>query len=165
MKNYINEGQKLPLYGIGPYLIYGMAAISIVGIILFSYVFKTGILTSAWILIFRLAGAFFIVSGSIIWFIGALRSGLDESIAENKLKKDGIYAWVRNPIYSGIWILSSGICLMWHNVFLLIIPLINWIIMTIVLKNTEEKWLLKLYGEEYAQYKKSVNRCIPWKTR
>lgn len=58
MKNYINEGQKLPLYGIGPYLIYGMAAISIVGIILFSYVFKTGILTSAWILIFRLAGAF-----------------------------------------------------------------------------------------------------------
>ena len=35
-------------------------------------------------------------------------------------------------------------------------------ILTIVLKNTEEKWLLDLYGEEYARYKKHVNRCIPW---
>lgn len=28
--------------------------------------------------------------------------------------------------------------------------------------DTEEKWLLDLYGEEYARYKKYVNRCIPW---
>lgn len=28
--------------------------------------------------------------------------------------------------------------------------------------STEEKWLLDLYGEEYAEYKKNVNRCIPW---
>ena len=39
---------------------------------------------------------------------------------------------------------------------------INWLIMTIALKNTEEKWLLDLYGNEYEEYKKRVNRCIPW---
>ena len=26
----------------------------------------------------------------------------------------------------------------------------------------KEKWLQDLYGEEYASYKKRVNRCIPW---
>ena len=35
--------------------------------------------------------------------------------------------------------------------------------MTITLINTEEKWLLDIYGDEYEAYKKRVNRCIPWK--
>ena len=34
MKNYVREGQKLPLFGVGPYIVYGMAAVTIVGIIL-----------------------------------------------------------------------------------------------------------------------------------
>ena len=51
---------------------------------------------------------------------------------------------------------------MWHNAWMLILPLLDWVIITIALINTEEKWLLDLYGEEYAEYKKHVNRCIPW---
>lgn len=84
---------------------------------------------------------------------------------EYSLKTDGIYAWVKNPMYSGWWMLITGISLMWHNVWLLASPLINWGIMTVVLKNTEEKWLLDLYGNEYAEYKKRVNRCISWQRR
>lgn len=84
---------------------------------------------------------------------------------EYSLKTDGIYAWVKNPMYSGWWMLITGISLMWHNVWLLASPLINWGIMTVVLKNTEEKWLLDLYGNEYAEYKKRVNRCIPRQRR
>ena len=33
------------------------------------------------------------------------------------------------------------------------------------LKLTEEKWLLSLYKQEYADYLKRVNRCIPWPPR
>lgn len=33
--------------------------------------------------------------------------------------------------------------------------------MTIILKNTEEKWLYTLYGEKYKEYCKKVSRCIP----
>ncbi len=47
----------------------------------------------------------------------------------------------------------------------LILPVLDWLIMTVALINTEEKWLLDLYGDEYASYKKRVNRCIPWKRR
>ena len=163
MKNYVKEGQKLPLYGVGPYIVYGMAAVTAVGIVLFSYVFRIGTLSAPWTYIFRITGGFLIVFGAIVWFIGAMRSGMDENIAENKLKTDGIYAWVRNPMYSGWWFIITGISLMWVNGWILITPFINWLIMTIVLKRTEEKWLLDLYGDEYVKYLRRVNRCIPWK--
>ena len=163
MKNYVKAGQKLPLYGVGPYIVYGMAAVTVVGIVLFSYVFRIGTLSTPWTYIIRITGGFLIVFGAIVWFIGAMRSGMDENIAENKLKTDGIYAWVRNPMYSGWWFMITGISLMWVNVWILITPFINWLIMTIVLKRTEEKWLLDLYGDEYVKYLRRVNRCIPWK--
>jgi len=162
LKNYMKDGQKLPLFGVGPYIIYGIAMVNIIGIILFNYVFKTGILYDPWILIFRIIGAVLIVLGVAVWYIGALRSDMDDSIIENRLKTKGIYSWVRNPMYSGWWIALSGITLMWHNAWLFLFPAIDWLIMTIALINTEEKWLLDLYGEEYAEYKKNVNRCIPW---
>lgn len=165
LKNYMKEGQKLPLFGVGPYIIYGIAIVNVIGIVLFGYVFKIGILNSPWILIFRIMGGFLIVLGIAVWFIGAVKSDMDESITENKLQTKGIYAWVRNPMYSGWWIALSGITLMWHNAWMLILPVIDWVIMTIVLINTEEKWLLDLYGDEYAAYKKHVNRCIPWKRK
>ena len=162
MKNYTKEGQKLPIFGIGPYLIIALGLLTLVGIILSGNVLSSGLLKGSWAWIFRTAGVAFIILGIAIWFIGAVRSDMDACITENKLKTDGIYAWVRNPMYSGWWILIAGISLMWHNAWLLIIPVINWMIMSIVLINTEEKWLLDLYGTEYEKYKKQVNRCIPW---
>ena len=165
LKNYTKEGQKLPLFGVGPYIIYGIAFLNIIGIILLGYAFKIGILGAPWTLIFRIAGVLLILAGLTVWYIGALRSNMDESITENKLQTKGIYSWVRNPMYSGCWIALSGGLLMWHNVWLLVFPLLDWLIMTIALINTEEKWLLDLYGEEYAEYKKNVNRFIPWKRK
>ena len=163
MKNYIREGQKLPLFGVGPYIVYGMAAVTIAGIILCAYVLKIGILNAPWILTFRIIGGILIALGFVIWYIGALRSGMDESIAENRLKTDGIYAWVRNPMYTGVWFIVTGVTLLWHNAWLLILFPVDWIILTVVLKNTEEKWLLNLYGADYAAYIVRVNRCIPIK--
>jgi len=112
LKNYAKEGQKLPLFGVGPYIIYGMAMINIIGIILFGYVFKIGILDAPWVTIFRVIGILLAIAGIAVWFIGALRSDMDESITENKLQTKGIYAWVRNPMYSGWWIALAGIIYM-----------------------------------------------------
>ena len=162
LKNYSKEGQKLPLFGIGPYLIYGVAFLNAVVIVLTSYVFKVGILEDIWVWIFRIVGGIVIILGIVIWFIGAMRSGMDENITENKLKTDGIYSWVRNPMYTGCWFIMIGTSFMWHNYWMLPMILIDWVIFTIVLKNTEEKWLLDVYGKDYEEYKKRVNRCIPW---
>ena len=162
LKNYSKEGQKLPMFGVGPYLIYGIAFLNAMVIILFHYVLKLGILPGPWVLIFRIAGGVIITLGIVIWYIGAMRSGMDENITENKLKTDGIYSWVRNPMYTGCWFIMIGVTLMWHNYLVLPMIPVDWIILTVVLMNTEEKWLFEVYGEDYAGYKKRVNRCIPW---
>ncbi|MCR5481940.1 MAG: isoprenylcysteine carboxylmethyltransferase family protein [Clostridia bacterium] len=162
MKNYIKEGQKLPLFGVGPYIVCAMAFVNIIGIILFGYLLKTGILSAPWTMVFRTAAVLLIIAGMVIWYMGAIRSDMNDSIADNKLQTEGIYSWVRNPMYSGWWIVFSGVVLLWHNAWMLILPFLDWLIMTVMLINTEEKWLLNLYGEEYVRYKKQVNRCIPW---
>lgn len=161
LKNYIKEDQKLPLFGVGPHIVVAMAAVTIIGIVLFGYVFKIGILNTPWTWIFRTAGAILIIAGIVIWLISAFCSGMDESIAENKLKTDGIYALTRNPMYNGWWLMISGITLMWGNAFMLILPFVNRLIMTVILINTEEKWLSDLYGDEYNEYKRKVKRFIP----
>ena len=165
MKNFVKEGQKLPLYGVGPMIVFGMGVLTAIGIILFAFVWKTGVLEGLWVLFCRIAGALLIVSGLAVWFIGALRSDMDASITENRLVTCGIYAWVRNPMYSGWWMLFAGICLQWHNVVALLTIPVNWALLTVTLKLTEEKWLLNLYRQDYADYTKRVNRCIPWPPR
>ena len=66
-------------------------------------------------------------------------------------------------MYVGVWFINIGVLLLWHNLWLLILLPVHWMILTVVLKNTEEKWLLDLYGAEYAEYKARVNRLIPIK--
>ena len=163
LKNYMKESQKLPLFGIGPCLVLTMAIVNIIGVILFGYVLNVGTLEGIWVIVFRLIGVMLIFIGISVWFIGAVKSDMDDSITENRLQTKGIYSIVRNPMYSGWWMAFSGIILMWHNAWMLVLPLINWLIMTVVLINTEEKWLTDLYGDEYIAYKKNVNRCIPWR--
>lgn len=161
LKNYIKEDQKLPLFGVGPHIVAAMAAVTIIGIVLFGYVFKIGNVDKPWSVIFRTAGVILIIAGIVIWLISAFCSGMDESIAENKLKTDGIYGLTRNPMYNGWWLMISGITLMWGNAFMLILPFVNRLIMTVILINTEEKWLSDLYGDEYNEYKRKVKRFIP----
>ena len=42
MKNYVKQGQKLPLFGVGPYIIFGMGIIAAIGVILCVYILKIG---------------------------------------------------------------------------------------------------------------------------
>ncbi|MDO5574745.1 MAG: isoprenylcysteine carboxylmethyltransferase family protein [bacterium] len=156
----MEKKNHLPIYGVGP--IYGVIIIActIVGIILackgylnFAYVEMTKIP-------FLIMGILICICGFWVWFKGAFR--IDHYIETNELCTDGIYGIVRNPCYSGIMLMCSGALFIATNVVLLILPIIYWLFMTILMKNTEEKWLYKLYGEPYKEYCKRVNRCIPW---
>lgn len=67
------------------------------------------------------------------------------------------------PYYGvGIMFMCSGAIFIAHNAWLLFLPIVFWAAMTILMKETEEKWLAKLYGQEYRDYCKKVNRCLPW---
>lgn len=53
------------------------------------------------------------------------------------------------------------ILLLANSLWLLILPLIYCMFLTVLMKHTEEKWLAKLHGKKYADYCRQVNRCIP----
>lgn len=154
------KNDHLPIYGVGPFYAVGIMIVSVMAIII-SYL---GILDFGKFTItkipFTILGILIFVCGFKVWFEGAFK--IDKYIINNKLCTDGIYSIVRNPCYSGIMLMCTGILLINNNLCLLILPVLYWIVMTILMKNTEEKWLIKLYGKEYIQYCRRVNRCIPW---
>lgn len=163
MKNYINKNQKMPLYGIGPFLILAVALISLLGIILSLTVLSGGTVKGIGKFLFDFAAFLLISSGFLIWFFGAVHSDVDSYIKENRLKTDGIYSWTRNPMYTGLWFVLIGILLFRHNLWTLPLIPIQWVLLSMVLKRTEERWLKELFGEEYERYCKKVNRLLPIK--
>lgn len=160
----MDEKKKhLPLFGIGPLLCFPMAITAAIGIILsvmgiIPFTIKNEIV----IYIFIAIGVLLIIEGLVCFFGADFGGGLMKSIKCNQLKTNGSYAFVRNPCYAFYFLGSTGALFIAHNPLLLVLPFFYWLEMTIVLKKTEEKWLLDLYGQEYADYCKKVNRCIPW---
>ena len=155
----MKEKEHLPIYGVGP--IYGITiiVITILGIFLsVNGVLNFGKVTFTKIP-FIIIGIMIALFGFWVWYRAAFR--IDKYITGNKLCTDGIYEWVRNPCYSGIMLMCTGVLFVANNFALLILPFPYWLFMTILMKNTEEKWLYDLYGEEYKEYCKRVNRCIP----
>ena len=153
----------LPILGVGP-----MYVIIIVVITIFSIILSTtGIIpiitftNLQWI--FILMGILCFVIGITLWLKAVIIDRLDEHIIKNELVTTGIYAYVRNPVYSAFMFVCTGVLLIYGNLILLLLPIIYWGFMTVLMKLTEEKWLTDLYGQEYINYCKRVNRCIPWK--
>lgn len=152
--------EHLPVYGVGP--IYGICIIlsTVIGIILSCMeVIPAGRFAGLRIP-FIIIGILIVILGFGVWYKAAFR--IDKYIVSNRLCMDGIYAVVRNPCYSGIMLMCTGAIFMVNTPCLFLLPLVYWLAMTILMKNTEEKWLYELYGEEYLDYCKRVNRCIPW---
>lgn len=158
-----NEKQHLPLYGIGPIYVGIIFVITIIFVIL-SYkkiipYFQLNFLKIPFVII----GVVLILLGIYMWIQGALKSKIDDSIKKNVLVVTGIYAYTRNPLYTAFISIFTGVLFIMNNLYLLILPFIYWAMLTVLMINTEEKWLLKLYGDEYKKYCRKVNRCIPIK--
>lgn len=162
------ENKKhLPLIGVGPLIVIPQLVFTAIGIFLshmgYFYIGKiAGIVLPC-----RIAGIVICIFGIYMWSSAAFSARIDQNIEANHLVTTNIYAIVRNPIYSAFFLVCIGAILIAGNMILLVLPVIGWAYMTIVLKHTEEKWLTNLYGQEYIDYCKTVNRCIPWfaKTR
>lgn len=158
------EKKHLPIYGVGP--IYGISIliITVIMIVLSCLEVIPGKIEVPFLIVlFVVLGSMLALIGLIIWKKAALGAdSIDTYIETNTLCTTGVYSIVRNPCYSGIMLLCTGALLIAHNYILLALPFVYWLAMTIMLICSEEKWLNKLYGEDYKEYRKKVNRCIPW---
>ena len=152
------KNKQLPVYGVGPAYVIIILAITAIGIYL-SVKGPIPTIRIKWLsCLFAILGIAFILLGISMWLRAVIFSKIDLYIKNNQLMTTGIYSNVRNPIYSAF----MGAIVLYSNVLLLPLPLIYWGLMTVMMKRTEEKWLYDAFGEEYVQYCKDVNRCIPW---
>lgn len=158
----IDNSSHLPTYGVGP--IYGIVCVIITILAVVgghANCFSKGIIEHLRIP-FVILGSILIIFGIWLWVKAVILDKIDQGIVSNKLITSGSYAFVRNPIYSAIMIALTGILFISGNVYFYWLPFLYWLMMTILMKCTEEKWLTELYGQEYLDYCKKVNRCIPW---
>jgi protein-S-isoprenylcysteine O-methyltransferase Ste14 len=97
----------------------------------------------------------------------AIAGGLLRAMAAGTIRKDsklataGPYAWTRNPLYFGSFLLTLGFAIMsasWIAALILIIP--SLVIYPNVIRN-EEQHLEKLFPEDFRQYRDRVPRFFP----
>lgn len=161
-KREMKKYEHLPILGLGPVYVFSILLLTLVAVILRNLpLFKSGILQFLHIPLV-IIGIFFVILSAFIWIQAVIISKLDENIKKNHLVTSGVYAWVRNPIYSAFMILCTGVLLIVGNAWFFVLPFLYWWLLTVLMKSTEEKWLLDMYGDEYVEYCKKVNRCLPW---
>lgn len=79
---------------------------------------------------------------------------------EGRLATDGLYALVRHPQYSGIFLAVVGQLIHWPTIpTLVLFPLIVWAYYR--LARREEQQMLDKYGQPYAIYRQQVPMFIP----
>ena len=153
---------KMPAFGVGPIYVITCLILTIGGICLHlkGYLYQ-GELNKGKI-IFIIAGILLILFGIYLWLQAVIVEKINKKVKEKKLITSGVYSFVRNPVYSAFIFILTGSLLLTANYILLILPFIFWVLLTILMKNTEEKWLKNEFGKEYEIYLKEVNRVIPW---
>ena len=141
----MKKADHLPLYGVGP--LYGgiVVALTVAGCVAGSLI-SFGKVPQAKIqlLVF---GIFLIVYGVSLWIRTVIVAKLDDGIKENRLVTGGVYSHVRNPIYSAIMFACTGALCIAGNLLFLPFFFVFWALMTVMMKNTEEKWLLDRFGK------------------
>ena len=158
----MKKGEHLPMYGVGPIYVYVIAAMTLAAVLMRDLpAFASGRLERAHTLLLVL-GAILIAAGVALWVYAVPVSKIDDGIRKNRLVTTGAYALVRNPIYSAVLIACTGVLMIAGNAWFFVLPFVYWLFMTVLMKATEEKWLRDLYGKEYDEYCKRVNRCWPW---
>ncbi len=158
----MSKPNHLPLYGVGPVIVWGQFALTAVFIILTNIYDLKFPAVRAVNIVFKVIGILLIVCGLYLDISAKFQSKIFKCVEDNHLITDGVYGIVRNPVYSGALLACTGAVLIANNLVLLIVPVICWLYMTLFLMKTEEKWLKELYGQEYVTYCQKVNRCIPW---
>lgn len=88
------------------------------------------------------------------------RIGVDEK-EKTALVTEGLYAWVRNPIYTFVGISLVGFCLLVPNAWSLAAAALAALGIELQVRAVEEPHLLRMHGERYGRYAAGVGRFVP----
>lgn len=99
----------------------------------------------------------------IHWLFSSIGSGITPTSAtrrEHKLVTNGIYRWVRHPLYTIGSSLFISFGMMADNWFIAALGILAFIVMAIRTPK-EEANLIEKFGDEYREYMKRTGRFLP----
>jgi protein-S-isoprenylcysteine O-methyltransferase Ste14 len=111
------------------------------------------------------AGAFFVVLGIGVGVAALAKNKLGSfnirpDIREDcDLIKDGVYAYVRHPMYSAVIISMFGVMLIYFGKYEVVLYAILTVNMLIKMFYEESLW--RCHSDEYLEYSKNTSRLIP----
>ena len=100
----------------------------------------------------------FLLAFYLMWAAG--KALFVESEHSSRLITGGILAHVRHPLYLGSMLIFFGCLINSISLLALIIYIFQWVVHN-KLANYEENDLIRVYGEEYIEYRNIVPKWIP----
>ena len=107
-----------------------------------------------------LSAGIFVVVGRVQ--LGKFGSGELITEEDHKLNTEGIYKYIRNPMYSGALIAVIGFGLVFRSIVTLLFVSICYFIVFKMRIDEEERLLYEAFGEEFTEYKKKSKKLIPF---
>ncbi|WP_206050811.1 methyltransferase family protein [Nocardioides speluncae] len=114
----------------------------------------------------RAAGAVTMVAGIVLTFAAQLamgaswRIGVDPS-ERTALVTDGLFGWIRNPIYTGMVLTVGGLVLLLPTVVAVAALATVVAAVEVQVRLVEEPYLRQVHGDEFAAYCRRVGRLLP----
>lgn len=89
------------------------------------------------------------------------RIGVDEG-ARTELVTSGVFAVVRNPIFSAMLLAAVGLCLAAPTALALAVPPLLLVALELQVRRVEEPYLLRVHGDAYRAWAARTGRFVPW---
>lgn len=126
-RSYLPRESHLPLYGVGPVYVAVIIAVTMAGILLSQFKIIAYLSFPIIRMVLLMIGFLLVAVGAALWFLAVFRAKIDDGITKNHLVTDGVYALVRNPIYSTFLSVCTGTLMIYGNLWLLILPVLYWL--------------------------------------
>ena len=130
------------------------------------YLHDTLTLSSIW----KVAGTLICIAGILLTCIAQQqmgaewRMGVDPS-EKTRLITHGLYAHIRNPIYSGIMLFGLGMFPLLPHWITAVLLVIGYLSIELHVRRVEEPYLRKLHGQAYGDYQQTAGRYLPLRRR
>jgi len=82
-------------------------------------------------------------------------------VEKQKLVKDGLYKYIRHPLYLGEILRNFGIVSIFSSGYGILLIVIGTIFLLLRIK-PEEEMLVEAFGSDYEDYKRRTKRLIPY---
>jgi protein-S-isoprenylcysteine O-methyltransferase Ste14 len=94
--------------------------------------------------------------------LGRFGSGELITAEDHQLYTEGVYHYIRNPMYSGALIGVVGFCFIFRSLITMLVLVSFYFLVFRMRINREERILLEKFGDEFVKYKNSTKKLIPF---